>query len=97
MNNESYQGKIQNDPNNLDYIQQYLDETVKINFKDLRMNTPSRHNFDNRSTASIASTSNKNKNTPSRRSLDNRSMSSIESTYKKDKSFIDPLEPKVKI
>ena len=50
LDNESYQSKIQNDTVNLEYIQQYLDGTVKISFDDLRLNTSSRHSLDNRST-----------------------------------------------
>ena len=42
VDNESYQSKIQNNIVNVDYIQQYLDGTVKISFDDLRLNTPSR-------------------------------------------------------
>ena len=62
FDNESYQSKIQNDIVDLDYIQQYLDGIVKISFDDLRINTPSRHSLDNRSTASIASVTRKDKN-----------------------------------
>ena len=62
LDNESHQNKIQNDIVNLDYIQQYLDGIVKINFDGLRINTPSRHSLDNRSTASIASVTRKDKN-----------------------------------
>ena len=45
LTNENYQGKIQNDTNDFDYVQQYSDGTVKISFKDLRVNTPSRMAF----------------------------------------------------
>ncbi|KAI8535414.1 hypothetical protein RHMOL_Rhmol10G0172100 [Rhododendron molle] len=40
--NESYPQKMQNDTIDLDYIQQYLDGTVRISFEQQRVNPPFR-------------------------------------------------------
>ena len=70
--NESYPHTLQNDTTNLDYIHQYLDESVRISFNDIRISTPSRNSEDNRATSSNLSISRKDKELPIPSNLKNK-------------------------